>query len=390
MIFKTYRYRLYPTEAQRVLFSKHFGCCRWVYNYALNKKIEAYKNDQASLSWYELKKDISPLKRLNETAWLSEVNSQSLVESIRHLDRAYKFFFKQKNGFPKFKHKAGRQSFCSPRHNKVDFKNHTLSVEKIKNIVTTFSRTFDGRIRTVTITQTATRKFYASILVEIQCEKPSKPIIDAGKAIGIDLGIKDFAVTSDGEKFDNPKYLRNDLKRLKVLQRRASRKKKGSANRKKANLRVAILHERVTNKRTDYLQKLSTKLVCENQATTFCMESLAVKNMIKNHNLSQAISDVSWGRFAEMMQYKCEWYGKNLIKINRFAASSKTCGNCSHINESLTLADRTWTCINCHVTHDRDVNAAINIRFMGLAGEALSGEPLESSTIVGAKKKEAN
>jgi len=204
-------------------------------------------------------------------------------------------------------------------------------------------------------------------------------------AIGIDLGISTFATLSTGEKIENPRYLKQSLKRLKVLQRRASRKKKGSNNRKKANLRVALLYEKITNQRNDMLHKVSTRLIRDNQTDTICVETLAVKNMVRNHKLAQAISDVSWGEFVRQLEYKGKWYGKNIIKIDRWFASSKTCSNCNHVLDELDLSIREWTCSKCKTTNNRDVNAAINIRNSGMGSP---GEPVESRIKVRAKKQE--
>ncbi len=219
---------------------------------------------------------------------------------------------------------------------------------------------------------------------------PSKPKITPEKTIGVDLGLTHFAILDNGEKIENPKFLKKELDRLKILQRRASRKKKGSNNQKKANRKVAVVHERITNKRTDFLHKLTYKLTHENQVDTICAENLDVKNMVQNYNLSQAIYDVSWSKFIELLKYKCDWYGKNLIQIGRFEASSKTCNCCGNKNENLTLNQRIWQCEKCNETHDRDINAAKNIKFMGLkiSGEALPVEPVELSTVVEAKKQE--
>ncbi len=314
-----------------------------------------------------------------ENTWLYDVDSQALQASIKKLDSTFKTFFRG-GGFPKFKSKYGRNSFQCPNNTRrIDWGNSTLTIPKIKDIPIVLSRKFKGEIKTVTISKAPTGKFYASILVDNKVELPKKREIEPQSTIGIDLGLKHFAILSDGTKFDNPRFLQQSLERLKVLQRRASRKKKGSSNRKKANKKVALQYEKVANQRKDFLQKTTTKLVCENQATTFCVETLSVKNMVKNHKLARAISDVSWSEFIRMLEYKCLWSGKNLIKIGRFEPSSKTCNECKTVNENLELIDREWSCASCFATHDRDVNAAKNIKFMGLkTGEGISSEPADT------------
>jgi putative transposase len=310
------------------------------------------------------------------------VDNKALQQSILNLDQSYKAFFKG-NGFPKFKGKNHKQSFVAIQGRmSVDFKGSLISVPKIYNIPAIISREFIGEIRRITISKTPTGKYYASILVETINEKIEPKPVD--KAIGIDLGLKEFMITSEGEKVANPRYLRSSIERLKVLQNRAAKKKKGSSNRRKANKRISALHERITNQRIDFLHKLTTNIVHDSQVDTICIENLAVKNMVKNHSLAQAISDVSWGKFNEMLKYKSDWYGKNLIVIDRFFPSSKTCSDCGIINENLKLSDREWIC-ECGIQHDRDINAAINIRNSGLGKSVV---PVEMLTLVKSKKQE--
>lgn len=383
-MYKAYKYRIYPTKDQRMVIEKHFGGCRFIYNLALETKITSYKSG-LKLSAYDLQKQLTDLKK--DVKWLYDINNQSLQIEFQNLDSAYKKFFTGA-GFPKFKNKHGHKSYdCVNGLKLIDGR---LKIPKIKETIkVSFSRQIEGKIKRATISKTPTGKYFVSILVDDGKKLPKKKKITEKKSIGIDLGIKDFLVTSDEHKEFNPKFLREKIDRLKILQRRASKKKKGSTNRKKSNLRVAKLHETIANKRTDFLQKLSTKMVSENQVTTFFVESLAVKNLVKNHKLAQAISDVSWSEFLRMLEYKCDWKGLNFRKIGRFEASSKTCFNCKEKNESLTLSDRSWVCKNCGVTHDRDINAAKNIKFMGLnSGGANPEEPVEQRTLVRAKKQE--
>jgi putative transposase len=362
MILKAYRYRIYPNEEQKTLIAKHFGCCRWLWNHALARKIEAYTKEKKHLSRFDLQKEIPDLKNRKETKWLKEVNSQSLQSTLEHQDKAFTKFFKEKKGFPKFKSKKNEQSFQCPQNAKIDFEGGKLFLPKFKTgIKTVFHRRFEGKIKTVTIRQKASGRYYASVLVETPQSEKKAPKPTIKKAIGIDLGIKHFIVTSEGEKINNPKFLKKSLERLRRLQRWQSRKIKGSKNRNKARIVLARQHEKVANQRLDFLHKITHKIVCENQANTFCIEDLNVKGMLGNHNLAQSVSDVSWSKFVEFLKYKSRWHGKNVLTIGRFEASSKTCNVCGSINQTLTLKDREWICADCGTLHDRDVNAAKNI-----------------------------
>lgn len=392
-MLRAYKYRIYPTPDQEILIGKHLGCTRWLYNYALNKKITAYQNNKTNINRFQLQAELPILKKEEDTKWLSEINAQSLQSVLRNLDMAYTRFFKQKKGFPKFKSRhSNRQSFQIPQRTEVDWGNDTLTIPKIKNIPIVLSRKFEGEIKTVTISKTPTNKYYASILVDTDLKSKAKRKVKDNTAMGIDLGLTHFATLSNGEKIDNPRYLRKSLDRLKILQQRASKKVKGSQNRKKANLKVALQYEKITNQRKDFLHKLTYGLTHENQVHTICIEDLAVSNMVKNHNLALSISDAGWGMFREFITYKCDWYGKNLIVIGRYEPSSKLC-SCGELNKKLSLSDRQWTCESCGETHDRDVLAANNIKNMGLhprnSGAGCSGELLEAS-LLGEPSKEEN
>jgi len=370
MTLKAYKYRLIPNTDQKEIFLKHFGACRFVYNWSLEQKIHAYETDKTSLSCYDLNKMLPNLKK--EFEWLIEVNAQSLQQTNKNLDSAFKRFFREKNGFPKFKSRKNPvQSFSVPQNYKVNFKNNRVRLPKIGWIKTKLSRTFEGILKTATISMTATGKFFISILVEDAKEIPEKEPFGYDSTIGIDVGIKHFVTMSDGNKIDNPKFLKNSLQRLKVLQKRMSRKQKGSKNRDKARQTVALQHEKITNQCKDFLHKLTTKLVSENQAIV--VESLNVTGMMKNHYLAQAIGDVSWSEFFRQLEYKCEWYGKTLLRIGQFEPSSKMCSVCGLINRDLKLSDREWTCEECGTLHDRDVNAAINIKNFAFQSQNLIG-----------------
>jgi putative transposase len=366
--------------------------CRLVYNLALEIKMYAYKTQGVSFSSFDLCYQLVDLKKGFD--WIKSVDSQALQASVKKIDVAFKNFFNGR-GYPKFKSKNSTQSFGSSligANQKVDFENRLLSIPKISNIPIKLSRTFEGKIKTVTISRTPTKKYFASILVETNDFKKQLQTINPATTIGIDTGIKSFVVSSDGRTFEANKKLKSSLRRLKCLQRRASRKIKRSNNRKKANKRVAILHEKITNQRLDYIHKVTHNLTSDNQAvSSICIEDLNVVWMLKNHKLAQAISDVSLGKFYEILGYKCKWQGINLIKIGRFEPSSKECNICGAINKELKLQHREWTCDNCGITHDRDFNAAINIKNKGLNKTSVGSreEPVELLAIARAKKQES-
>lgn len=383
-MLKAFKYRLYPTQEQATKIDQTIGVCRLVYNLSLDVKITAYKNAGINLSVYDIQKQLVGLKK--EYDWIAETDSQALLYSIAAMGNAYDNFFKG-GGYPKFKNKrTAKKSYRTKGARQyVNWDNNTISVPKNFNIKAKLSRKFEGRPISVCINKTTTGKYYISIVVEVGLKIPKLPA--KNNAIGIDLGITTFATLSTGEKIDNPRYLAASLKRLKILQRRASKKNKGSINQKKAFKKVAVLHEKIANRRNDFLHKVSTNLIRDNQADTICLETLIVKNMVRNHSLAKAISDVSWAEFVRQMEYKGKWFGKNIIKIDKFFASSKTCSNCGHVKEEMNLSERTWECARCKSTHDRDINAAINIRNSGMGSP---GEPVELPTIVGAEKQEDN
>ena len=365
---KTYEFRIYPSDEQKVLLAKHFGHTRWVYNYALSKKIQHYKQAGKTLSRYDIQADLPKLKKDEATEWLSEVNSQSLQAVLIHLDTAYNKFFTKSGGFPKFKTRKSKQSFEIPKNLTVNFESGYIELPKFKEpIRTVFHRKFDGEIRTCHIKRSNAGSYYVTILVEDGTEIPTKLEITKATAIGIDVGIKSFAVTSEGEEISNPRYFVTCQRRLSSIQRSFSRKikskKKGdplSKNAEKQKLKLQLLHEHVANQRKDFLHKVTTRLIRENQ--TICIEDLNVKGMMKNRKLSKHIGDAGWGMFFQFLRYKSDWYGSNIVTIGRFEPSSKTCSNCGYIKHDLTLKDRAWICPACGENHDRDVNAAINIR----------------------------
>lgn len=367
-MLKAYKFRLYPTKDQKVLIEKHIGSCRFVYNWALAEKIKTYEQTGKSISQFDLNKKITTLKE--EKTWLTEVNSQSLQGMTRNLESAFTKFFREKTGFPNFKSKKNPiQSFPVPQHYTVDFENNTVKLPKIGKIEAVIHRNFEGTMRVATLSKTCTGKYFISILVEDDKEIPKKQEFTADTTIGIDVGIKDFAVFSNGEKVENPKYLKTSLQTLKVIQKQVSRKVKDSNRRRKAIIRLAKLHEKITNQRNDFQNKLSFKLTSENQAIS--LETLNVKGMVKNHCLAQAISDASWSSFITKIEYKAQWFGKTVLRIGRFEPSSKICNNCGYYKQDLTLKVREWTCPDCNTFHDRDINAAINIKKFALQSQNL-------------------
>lgn len=361
-MLKAYTYRLYPTPSQTQLLRQSFGSCRWVYNWALAKKIEHYQAQGKTLHCFALMKLLPELKQ--EFDWLKAVPSQSLQQELSHLDAAFTAFFNKTGGFPKFKAKhRSKKSFSCPQGCTADFETGTLSIPKVKGIKTAFSRTFAGKIKTVTVSQSKSGRYFAAVLVDDGKELPAKPPLEAATAIGLDVGIKHFVTLSTGEKIENPKHLKQSEARLKVLQRRQSRKVKGSRNRHKARLRVAKLHEHIAQQRKDFHHKVSTKIIRENQ--TVIVEDLNVKGMVQNHGLAKAISDCGWLQFKAFLQYKAAWQGRNLVEIGRFEPSSKMC-SCGVVNNALTLTDREWICESCGIAHDRDILASQNIKRFGL------------------------
>lgn len=374
-ILKAYKYRIYPTKEQETAIGKHFGCVRFIYNHSLSKKIKAYETENKRLSCFDLIRDLTEMKKQEEYVWLNEVNSQSLQGTIRNLDNAFTKFFREKKGFPRFKSKkTNKHSFQCPQNVKVGFDNNRITIPKIKNIKAKLHRTFTGNIKTVTISKTSTDKYFASVLVEVPAKEIKKPKIKEGTAIGIDLGLTHFITVSTGEKKDNPKHLKNSLLKLKVMQKRLSKKQRGSNNRNKARLKVARVHEKITNQRLDFIHQITHNLTHDSQVDTIVTETLNVSGMMKNHHLAQAIGDVGWNILEGQLKYKSEWYNKNHIRIGMFEPSSKLCSACGVKNDALTLADRTWKCDNCGEQHDRDVNAAINIKTFGLQDQNLIGK----------------
>lgn len=361
MKYKAFKFRVYPTKQQEVLIAKHFGCCRFLYNYALDKKIKAYQKDRTNLSRFDIQAELPKMKKSEEYCWLSEVNSLSLQAALANLDSAYVKFFREKKGFPKFKSKKdNRQSFSIPQNTRVNFKENKVYIPKFREgIKARFHREFEGRIKTSVITRTPTCKYFISILVEVNEEDAKVKPVSESKAVGIDLGIKTFAVLSDGTEIKNHKYMKRSIKKVKRLERSLSHKTKGSKNRERARRRLARAYEMVSNQRNDFLHKVTHDLV--NRYDTICLETLVVSNMVKNHRLAQELQDIAIHRFNALLEYKAKEHGVNILRIGKFEPSSKMC-TCGYINHGLTLSMRRWTCPVCGTTHDRDLLAANNIK----------------------------
>lgn len=386
-MFKGFRYRLYPNKIQAELIDKHINACRFVYNLALETKNYAYATHRKNISCFDLNFQLPELKK--ECEWLKEIDSQALQQSIVNLDKAFTGFFKGVSKFPNFKKKnVGIQSFRHPQGTHIKIKDGKLFQPKFKEgIKVVIDRPHKGQIKSTTISRTPTGKYFVSILCDTEEIIPAKKAIQEKTTVGIDLGLKHFIVTSDGLKIDNPKHLKNSLLHLKYLQRQASKKRKGSSNRKKANLKVALCYEKISNQRKDFLHKLSNEIT--NQYDTLCFETLNIAGMMQNHKLAQSISNASWGMFVSFSKYKSEWRGKNILQIPTFEPSTKLCNYCGLINNTLSLADREWTCTKCGANHDRDINAAINIKNYSLKNcvGAQRGKSVELPTLVGAVKQ---
>ena len=363
-MLKAYKYRFYPNKHQEEMIQKTFGCCRFVYNHTLAYRKEKYDKEKESMNKTSCNNYCNQVLK-KEYEWLKEVDKFALTNAIYNMDSAYQKFFKEHAGYPKFKSKKNhKKSYTTNFTNgniEVDFENNKIKLPKLKWVKAKLHREFVGQIKSATISQVPSGKYYVSILVETE----HIHMESTGCIVGIDLGIKDLLITSDGRKYDNQKLIKKYEDKLAKEQRKLAHKQKGSSNWNKQRIKVAKIHEKISNTRKDYLNKISHELVNENQVIV--SEDLAVKNMVKNHNLAKSISDCGWYELTRQLDYKSDWNNRNYIKIGRFTKSSQPCSVCGYINiETKDLSVREWTCPQCGTVHDRDVNAAINILNEGL------------------------
>ena len=358
-ILRAYKFRIYPDAEQKVNLARTFGSARYVFNWALNLKDQTYK-ENIKLNAGQISAALTQLKKTEEFYWLKDVSSVCLQQSLMNLDVAYKNFFKGQNKHPTFKKRSNTQS-ARYASSAFTFKDGKLTLAKHKKpLKMKITRELSGDISSITVSKTPEGKYYASLLVKEHYKPKSK----TAKQLGIDLGIKDFATFSDGKRVANPKHLLSSMKKLKRLQRQLSRKVKGSKNRDKARIKVARLHSKIANQRADFLHKLSTQLVNENQV--ICVEDLKVSSILRNKRIAKLAGSLGWQSFLNMIEYKCLWNDRTFIKIDQFYPSSKTCNKCGFVKKDLKLHQRSWKCPDCSTIHDRDINAANNILAVGL------------------------
>ncbi|HEV2457776.1 MAG TPA: RNA-guided endonuclease TnpB family protein [Ktedonobacterales bacterium] len=367
---RAYRYRCYPTPEQAGVLARTLGCARFVYNWALRLRTDAYYERQERVSYADTSAALTVLKRKPGTAWLNDVSSVPTQQALRHLDRAFRTFFEGRAKYPAFHKKHGAQAAeYTTSAFRWDAASKTLTLAKMDApLPVRWSRPLpDGATpSTVTVSRDTAGRYFVSLLVEE--EIAPLPPAPGAPAVGLDLGLQDAVVLHTGEKVGNPRFFHWDAKRLAKAQRRLAKKRLGSKSRAKARRKVARIHARITDRRRDFLHKLSTRLIRENQ--TICIESLQVKALVKRPTLAQAIHDVGWGEFVRLLTYKAAWYGRTLVAIDKWYPSSKRCSACGHVLGSLSLDTRQWTCPQCGSIHDRDVNAAKNVLAAGLAVSA--------------------
>lgn len=373
VIYKAYKYRLYPDADQEIFLHQHFGAVRFVYNRFLALRKEAYEKDKKKkLPYTEQAAMLADMKKQEEYSWLKAVNSQSLQYSLKCLEKAYERFFKHLAKYPKFHKRKNGGAFTVPQHFCIE--DGLLFIPKMKRgIPMRMHRKMEGEARSLTITLSPGGKYHVCILCRVAIPQMEKTNL----TVGIDLGLKDLAVTSDGERHSVPNKLKKLSSRLATAQKHLSRKVKGSSSWNRQRIKVARLHERISDSRSDILHKLTTDLV--RRYDVICCEDLNVKGMVRNHRLARSISNVSWGMLIAMLAYKCEWYGKTLVRVDRYYPSSKTCHTCGYKYNDLSLSEREWICPQCGNVIDRDLNAAMNIHDEGL--RILNNKEISAGTV---------
>lgn len=374
-MLKAYKYKIKPNEHQQELLSKFFGCVRYIYNWGLNAKTSTYRENGKGIGYVQLAKELTSLKQQQDHEWLNECTTEALQQSLRSLDKAFTAFFRKKAKYPRFKskkHTRDSVKFINSVH--FDFENWSVKLPKLGKVKLCPNRTFDQSIckqGTCTVSRDRCGTYWCVVVVDDLQPKPAKSKLAKENAVGLDLGIRNYATLSDGTKFGNPKHLEKTQKRLAHLQKVFARKDKESANREKMRIKLAKCHRTIMNQRSDFLHKLSAHLV--RNYDVICLEDLNVKGMEQNHHLARAIQGAAWSEFVRQLEYKSEWFGKNVLFIGRFEPSSKLCHKCGHVNKDLKLSDREWTCAECGEHHDRDINAAMNIMEIAFDKQNLVG-----------------
>lgn len=382
-MIRAYKYKLKPTVKQQHMLSQAFGNARFIYNWGLNRKKTEWEQNKKPITYIQLAKELTDLKHDGEHDWLNKTAAVCLQQSLRNLDNAYTRFFKAKQGFPKFKSKKNSRDVIKFILSvQFDFEKRRVSIPCIGKVKFYDNKVFDPdkvKLGTLTVTKDRCNEYWCTITVDDCKPNISKTKICEDTTVGIDLGIKDYAILSDGMKYGNPKFLEVKQKQLATAQQWLSRTENGSKRHERARLKVAKLNRKIKNRREDFLHKLTSKLISEYD--TICIENLDVKDMLQNHKLANSIQSAAWSEFTRQLKYKAEWHGKNIVLIGRYEPSSKTCSVCGYVKRDLTLADREWICPICSTRHDRDVNAAINIKKFGLHPQALIATDLKVENI---------
>ena len=389
---RAYKFRLYPNKTQQQALQSHFGAVRFIYNHFLEKKIKIYKETKKTVPWNVLALELPKLKQQEEFAWLKEVNSMALQQAVIHLDKSFLNFFRSGFGFPKFKSKhKSKKSFCFPGGLKLDYEANRVQIPKFKKTTTLdnrlkckFSREVEGVVKSATVLQDRDGRYYVSILCEIDMQVPEKKPVLRETSRGIDFGVKTFLTFDNGEKIENPKFLKKSQDKLAKHQQDLAKLEKGTTRYKSKQEQITKLHSKIARQRKDFLDKLTSKMCNDSQVDTFCIEDLSIKDLQSQnrHAMNRTIGDLAWNMFVQMLTYKAEQRGKNVVKIGRYVPSSKTCSNCGYVKHDLQLSDREWDCPECSNHHDRDINAAKNIKdfalpsmnFNKMAGSVLSND----------------